>query len=84
MSNHVGKTHGEFSVCQFFQNGTYEYVRRWVGPEEAMKAFNHYTESIAVSLGVIDRVIITDGGDCINMEWVKGKGVTYSGEKSND
>ena len=24
----------EFSVCQFFEDGTYEYVRRWVDAEE--------------------------------------------------
>jgi hypothetical protein len=31
-------------------------------------------------MGVIDRVILTDGGDCVNMEWVKGKGITYPPE----
>jgi hypothetical protein len=67
----------EFSVCQFFEDDTYEYVRRYVSAEEAMKAFQHYTNNVAVKLGVTKRVIITDGGDCINMEWIYGKGITF-------
>jgi hypothetical protein len=67
----------EFSVCQFFHDGTYEYVRRYVTAEEAMKAFEHYTNNVAVKMGLIHRVIITDGGDCINLEWECGKGITF-------
>jgi hypothetical protein len=68
---------GEFSVCQFFDDDHYEYVRRYVSGEEAVKAFKHYTTNVAVKMGIISRVIITDGGDCINMEWVRGKGITF-------
>jgi hypothetical protein len=70
----------EFSVCQFFTGGEYEYVRRWVNAEEAMKAFYHYTNNVAVKMGVIERVIVTDGGDCTNAEWKKGLGYTYPPE----
>jgi hypothetical protein len=70
---------GEYSVCQFFDDGTYEYVRRWVPALEAAKAFRHYTTSVAAQLGVTQRVIITDGGDCINFEWQFGQGITYDG-----
>lgn len=66
-----------FSVCQFFDDDSYEYVRRYVSAEEAVKAFQHYTNNVAVKMGVVKRVIITDGGDCINMEWQYGKGVTF-------
>ena len=31
------KTEGEFSVALFFENGTYEYIRRWVGAQEAVE-----------------------------------------------
>jgi hypothetical protein len=75
--DHVGETDGEFSVCQFFENGTYEYVRRWVGGEEAVTAFHFYTHNVASKMGLVERVIITDGGDCTNMEWVYGKGQTF-------
>ena len=39
---------GEFSVCQFFEDGTYEYVRRFVGAQEAVEAARHYTDNVAV------------------------------------
>lgn len=67
----------EFSVCQFFDDGTYEYVRRYVEAEEAVKASKHYTESVAAKAGIVKRVIITDGGDCCCFEWQYGKGVTF-------
>lgn len=67
----------EFSVCQFFDNGTYEYVRRFVSAEEASEAFKHYCTSVGARMGMTVRVIITDGGDCINAEWIYGKGLVY-------
>jgi hypothetical protein len=81
-SGRIGKTDGEFNVCQFFENGSYEYTRRYVGAEEAVKAFQHYTTNVSSKLGFVKRVIITDGGDCISMEWQHGKGITFptSGE----
>jgi len=67
----------EFSVCQFFHDGSYEYVRRFVEAEEAIKAFKFYTSNVAARIGVTVRVIITDGGDMTNAEWKYGKGLTY-------
>jgi hypothetical protein len=69
--------YGEYSVCQFFENEQYEYVRRFVSAEEAVRAFQHYTSSVGARLGITVRVIITDAGDCTNMEWQFGKGVTF-------
>jgi len=69
----------EFSVCQFFEDGSHEYVRRFVGAEEAVKVAHHYCHSIAAKLGVTQRVIITDGDDYTNFEWKFGEGVTYKG-----
>lgn len=66
-----------FSVTQFFDNGTYETVRGHVSAEEAVAAFQHYTTCVAARLGMTRRVIITDGGDCVNYEWQFGKGITY-------
>ena len=67
----------EFSVYQFFVNGDCECVRHYVSAQEAVQAFRHYTDNVAVKLGLIARVIITDGGDCINFEWQKDKGITF-------
>lgn len=65
---------GEFSVYQFFKDGTSECVRRNVCGEEAVTAAKHYTESVAVQLGLVERVIITDAGDYICFEWAARQG----------
>lgn len=67
----------EFNVVQFFPDGTYEYVRRGVTAEEAVKAAKHYCTSIGARLGTTRRVIITDGDDATNFEWKFGEGVTF-------
>ena len=67
----------EFSVCQFFCDGTYEYVRRFVSAEEAVNTFKHYISNVSAQLGFVERVIITDGGDMTNMEWKKGLGIVF-------
>lgn len=68
---------GEFNVVQFFEDGSYEYVRRFVGPEEAVKTAHVYCNNPAARIGITRRVIITDGGDCTNFEWRYGEGVVY-------
>lgn len=76
-SGKIGKTDGEYSVCQFFDNDMHEYTRRWVSLEEAMEAFKHYSNSIAARHGIVVKVIITDGGDYTNAMWEYGKGLVY-------
>jgi len=68
---------GEYSVCQFFPDGSYEYVRRFVQAEEAVEAFKHYTRCVAARMGVTERVIITDALDCIAMEWTFEGGLIF-------
>lgn len=68
---------GEFSVYQFFENGSYEKVREFVSAEEASRAAGHYCTSMGVKLGLVNRVIITDGGDCTCFEWIAGKGIVF-------
>ncbi len=67
----------EYSVWQFFTDGTSECVRDHVGAEAAVKAAKHYTGSVAVQMGMIEKVIITDGVDCTCFEWKPGLGVTF-------
>ena len=67
----------EFSVCQFFEDGSYEYVRRWVTAEEAMTAVKHYITCVGARIGTTKRVIITDGGDNCAFEWKFGEGVVF-------
>lgn len=66
-----------FSVFQFFEDESYEKVREWVEMEEAIKAFTHYSTSVAAKMGIVHRVIVVDSGDLIVAEWVKGKGLVW-------
>lgn len=65
------------NVVQFFEDGSYEYVRRNVGAEEAVKTARHYCESVGARVGTTRRVIITDDGDSTNFEWRFGEGIVY-------
>jgi hypothetical protein len=67
----------EFSVCQFFWDDTYEYVNRFVGPEEAVNAAHSLCHSVGARIGTTRRVIITDGGDLTVFEWKHGEGVVF-------
>ena len=67
----------EFTVIQYFKGGGHENVREHVSGEEAVKAFYHYTNNVASKVGITERVIIVDYGDCVNMEWQHGKGITF-------
>jgi hypothetical protein len=67
----------EFSVVQFFLDGSWEKVREFVSAEEAVKAARHYCSSVGARLGTTVRVIIIDGGDHICFEWKFGEGVTF-------
>ena len=73
----------EFSVVQFFEDGSYEYVRRYVSVEEAMKAAHHYCTSVGVKMGFVKRVIITDGGDCTCFDWHSDKGIVFPPKEYN-
>ena len=72
----IGDTSGEYSVCQFFGDGTHEYVRRYCSAEEAVTTIRHYAVSVGARMGMTVRVIVTDGGDHINAEWKFGEGLT--------
>jgi hypothetical protein len=67
----------EFSVAQFFADGSWQYVRRYVGVEAAVEAAYHYTHSVGAQVGTTRRVIITDGGDLVAFEWQFGAGVVF-------
>lgn len=75
---------GEFSVTQFFSSDFYEVVRKYVSAEEAVQAFVFYTTNVSAKCGLTARVIITDGGDCINYEWQYGKGVIFGDIPNNE
>ena len=49
-----------------------------------MKAAIHYSTSVGAQIGTTVRVIITDGGDCIAWEWIRGQGVVFPPEIARD
>lgn len=65
---------GEFSTWEFYPDGTYRSLLRFVSAEEAMLAA---ARAIQHGAGTTVKVIVTDGGDCTNFEWIKGKGVVF-------
>ncbi len=67
----------EFSVWQFFPDDSGECIRRGVGAEEAVNTAKDFSERPAAKLGMIRRIIITDGGDYCCFEWKFGDGVTF-------
>ena len=70
----------EYSVCQFFPDGTCEWVKRSVSAEEATRTAVSLARSVGAKLGTTKRVIITDAGDFTNWEWIFGKGIVYPPE----
>lgn len=68
---------GQYSVCQFFTDGSYEYFVRFVDGKTATEKFTACATSVGAIIGTTVRIILTDGGDMTNMEWVRGKGITF-------
>lgn len=71
---------GEFSVVQFFVDGSHEYVERNIDADTAARRFADMTRTVGARIGTTVKVIITDDGDCTNMEWQHGRGITYPPE----
>lgn len=68
---------GEFSVWWWDADGGQHEELRFVSPEAAIRRAGSLIHGPSSILGLIQRVIITDGGDCTNFEWVKGKGIIF-------
>jgi hypothetical protein len=68
---------GEFNVVQFFADEGYEYVARDIDSASAVDLAMRLSDTLGARLGTTRRVIITDGGDDTNFEWVYGVGVTF-------
>jgi hypothetical protein len=54
---------------------------KYVSLEEATKWFKHHTTNVTAKVGITQRVIMTDGGDCIVAEWQHGKGIIWPKEE---
>lgn len=67
----------QFSVYQFFPDGISECIVRFTDVKTALHTAYHYTHNVSAFAGITQRVIITDGGDCIVFEWTFGEGITF-------
>lgn len=48
-----------------------------VDPKQAVDAAKRLADGPASILGFVQRIIITDSGDCCNFEWIKERGVMF-------
>lgn len=67
----------QFSVYQFFPDGSYERTMHFVPFEPAIKNAAQLAASVGGRIGTTQRIIITDGGDEIVFEWLYSKGVVW-------
>ncbi len=67
----------EFSLVQFFSDGTYERLGERMSAEAAVYQAHGLCHSIGATLGTTAKVIITDSGDYTVFEWQHGKGVVF-------
>jgi len=69
---------GEFSVYAFYPDGTHDGPEvRYVDVDTAQEKFLDLIQRPASKLGIIRRVIITDGGDLLCAEWKFSEGITW-------
>lgn len=67
----------EFSVFWWDPDDNYHRELSMVDAETAVKFAMEFPNRPAGMMGIIRRVIITDGGDFTVYEWKHGEGVTY-------
>jgi hypothetical protein len=68
----------EFSVYWWdAENNQHREFSDLVSAERAVQAAHRLTQGPAAMLGMVNRVIITDGGDFCCFEWIKDKGITF-------
>ena len=67
----------EFNVWWWDSSGGQHEELRFVSARTAVERAHTLTQGPAAQLGIVERVIITDGGDCTNFEWKNGKGITF-------
>ena len=70
-------TRGEFSVWWWDVDGGQHEELRFVDAEKAMDRVVALAKGPSSHLGIVTRIIITDGGDCTCLEWRKLEGLVF-------
>jgi hypothetical protein len=68
---------GEFSVWIFYKDGYHFSDWRWLDGEKALLKAQELTRRPVMLLGMVERIIITDGEDFTVFEWKPKQGVTF-------
>ncbi len=71
------KKDGEFSVWWDDPEGSHHNELRFVTPERAVEMALSLAHRPAAHIGIIQRVIITDGGDFTVFEWKHKQGIVF-------
>jgi hypothetical protein len=77
-------TTGSFSVWIFFTDGTHFSEWRNLSGRTAVLKAKELSKRPVVQSGMVERIIITDSGDCTAFEYRPGVGVTYPGRTQSD
>jgi len=64
-----------FSVFQFLDDGTCNYVRTDANIDDAVAVFATIVNCVGARIGTTRRVVITDGRDSV--QWTFGRGISY-------
>ncbi|MET4187277.1 hypothetical protein ABIB94_009428 [Bradyrhizobium sp. JR7.2] len=69
---------GEFSVIEFYDNGTHAYVARELDAKSAVELAKACIDTALVIGGVVNQIVITDGGGFTAVQWERGKGIVFT------
>jgi hypothetical protein len=76
--------HPEFSVYWWDAENNYHRELSHVAVMKALQACKRLTQGPAARMGMVNRVMITDGGDCCVFEWQKGQGIVWPKVTANE
>jgi hypothetical protein len=72
----------EFNLYWWDPQGNQHEELRFVDAKRAVERAASLSRGPAAQIGMVKRIIITDGGDYTTFEWKKDHGVTYPPERA--
>lgn len=75
------ETHGEFSLYWWDPQGCQHEELRYVDAGRAVDRAGTLSRGPAAQLGMVKRIMITDGGDYAVFEWTHEDGITFPPER---
>ena len=71
----------EYSVYLWFEDGSYHRELQHVDMVTAVAKATSMCTNVGAQMGITQKVMITDGGDCSIFEWEHGKGIVHPPEE---